>query len=164
MVELDAQVQQNVFGNETVLLHCRRDPEHGGLYVCPFCSPEYHSDEQDAKDGALLCAGTEAERQPCYQPHGGNFSEVVPAYSEDIRHAWKIVDHLRAQPWYRGVDLTDAGTHGGAWTCRIYGKHKEGVIDLFQVWTEPTPALALCRAAIGAMEAVALAHDDRYEG
>ena len=150
--ELDVRVHAAVFGTPVTWLHCLPNPETGGLEVCPFCTPEFQ-DEITGHDHPPACRSDQGRRYPCFLPTGSQFHEVLPEYSRRIDAAEIVLGGLNRMPWYRGIEISDAPSQGLAWTCRVWGK-RDGVIAVVAVvFTQPTPALAICAGALKAVEA-----------
>ena len=91
--------------------------------------------------------------------YGGRWHWPIPV-SSDLNAAWYVVNWLRAQPWYRGISLSDAPTQGGGWTCEIMGKYDGATGRLAIVYVAETLPLAIVRAALMAKANLAKGNDE----
>jgi hypothetical protein len=72
---------------------------------------------------------------------------IVPHYSTDIAAAWQVVESVVE----RGYMVTVVQEDDAA--VRVYLDHPSQVEDLDEIGVAPTAPLAICRAALAAVEA-----------
>ena len=73
----------------------------------------------------------------------------LPSYSTDIAAAWLVVEHLKSRGW--SVRLSNK-TVDWCWWCYVYDYRSENAKAEATVQEETAP-LAICRAALAAVEA-----------
>lgn len=143
--ELDALVAEKVFG---------------GADKCGFCCPSCdgsHFGTQQHDDGTLT--------RRCHDEFGsrcswkGQASEAPPRFSTEIGDAWSIVDEMGAQRFGVIMNTTHAG-EDAPFRCRFWQMYWSidrwiAMPDSALTAWEPTAPLAICRAALAALAAVA---------
>lgn len=84
-----------------------------------------------------------------YRTPGGTeyltMGPVWPRYSSDMTAAWRVAELLRAKGW--GVEIFLEPNPQQPDTCRLFGPEAR-VVEA----SEPTLPLAICRAALSALE------------
>lgn len=79
----------------------------------------------------------------------GDDGAGVPAYSRDIDAAWQVVAKLRADGWW--FSLTQDNTD--IWDAKFWKGEPKGWFPTAEAYgTADTAPLAICRAALAAME------------
>ena len=73
----------------------------------------------------------------------GPYPLCVPDYSSNMQAAWLVVEKLYALKGMP-VQVSTHGAGGAAWVCEVGG--------LYAVANAPTAPLAICRAALRAVE------------
>lgn len=142
--ELDALVAEKVMGWTAVFRLA------GGNIPYGFPDDDYNRDVDEHRKHGTCGFPTDYHREP------------IPEYSTDISAAWEVVEHFRQRQWT--VKLVGHEWYdGGRWECTLLDAldtERSRALDTQrhnadkQGWDEPSAPLAICRAALKAIEEV----------